>query len=250
MDRVYRRVADHLRVLTIRDFADHEQTLKTTDDHPYYVQFKEWIKAHELEPGDVFFGPDGTCGLLITTTREEHPEGIEVFNFRVEGSHTYFVRQQGLDGEPIWVHNADYPTAAGGTGAAYDEVNGQGVYMLRNSMTDQIEYVGRGDALPQRLFDHATIGSGNDDLVGEILFNNNLPAEQAISLEHEVMQVLGGPKSINPATTLRNQIQSIAERNPNFTQTEFAADDGLVIEAGDASLGSYEVNHVSRRRHR
>jgi hypothetical protein len=230
VDKVYRRLADHLRILSIRDFSAREQTLKTTDDHPYYVPGKGWVKAGNLEVGDVFFGLDGTCGVLLVTAREEHPESVWVYNLRVEGTHTYFVREQGVDAEPVWVHNANYPTAAGGTGAAYDELNGQGVYVLRNPTTGEIEYVGRGDA-PDRLFDHAALGSGKDDLDGEILFNNNLSAPQAQSLEQELMHVLGGPKSINPATTLRNQIQGIAESNPNFLQREFAADDELFFEA-------------------
>jgi hypothetical protein len=68
-----------------------------------------------------------------------------------------------------------FPAKPGGTGAAYNEATGQGVYVLRNPKTNQIEYVGRGDA-PSRLLEHAKPGSGKEDLVGEILFNNNFPA--------------------------------------------------------------------------
>lgn len=94
----------------------------------------------------------------------------------------------------------------------------------------RIRYIGRGDA-PERLLAHAKPGSGKEDLVGEVLFNNNLPAAQAQSLEQELMQMLGGPKSVNPSTSLRNKIQGIGEGNPNFIDLEFAADDALVIEA-------------------
>jgi hypothetical protein len=45
------------------------------------------------------------------------------------------------------------------------------------------------------------------------------------------MHMLGGPKSVNPGTPLRNKIQGIGEGNPNFLQLEFAADDELVFEA-------------------
>ena len=67
--------------------------------------------------------------------------------------------------------------------------------------------------------------------MGEVLFNNNLPAAQAKSLEQEMMQMLGGPKSTNSSTTLRNKIQGIGESSPQFLELEFAADDALVIEA-------------------
>ena len=122
-----------------------------------------------------------------------------------------------------------FPTRPGGTGAAYNELTGQGVYILRDS-SGKIRYVGRGDA-PERLIAHSRLGSGKDDLVGEILFNNNLPAAQAKSLEQELMQMLGGARSVNPSTSLRNKIQGIGEGNPNFLDLEFAADHELVIEA-------------------
>jgi len=33
-------------------------------------------------------------------------EGVTVYNFRVAGTHTYFVREAGSLAEPVWVHNA------------------------------------------------------------------------------------------------------------------------------------------------
>ena len=54
-----------------------------------------WVKARDLEVGDVFFGLDGTCGVLLETSRQENPEGVWVYNLRVEGTHTYFVHEKG-----------------------------------------------------------------------------------------------------------------------------------------------------------
>ena len=54
-----------------------------------------------------------------------------------------------------------FPTKPGGTGAAYNEATGQGVYVLKNPKTGQIEYVGRGDA-PARIAEHAKPGSGKE----------------------------------------------------------------------------------------
>jgi hypothetical protein len=75
------------------------------------------------------------------------------------------------------------------------------------------------------------LGSGKDDLVGNILFNNNLRAAQAVSLENELINLLGGSRSVNPRTSLRNKIQGVGEGNPDFLRLEFAADDELVFEA-------------------
>ena len=113
VDRVYKRLADHLRILTIRDFAGVEQILRTTDEHPFHGDGRRWTKAKDLRVADVLFGPQGPCGILIATSREEHPEGIWVYNLRVAATHTYFVREQGLEAEPIWVHNANYQTVSG-----------------------------------------------------------------------------------------------------------------------------------------
>jgi hypothetical protein len=43
--------------------------------------------------------------VVVDSVREEHPEGVAVFNLRVEQTHTYFVRQEGLQTEPVWVDN-------------------------------------------------------------------------------------------------------------------------------------------------
>lgn len=110
---VYRRTSDHLRVLTIRDSEGREQSLKTTDDHPFFIDHtvtgeSGWVNACKLTEGDQLQQPDGGHATVIVTEREEHPDGIAVFNFQVEETHTYFVRAEHAAGEPIWVHNASY----------------------------------------------------------------------------------------------------------------------------------------------
>jgi hypothetical protein len=52
--------------------------------------------------------PGGGISTVVAASYERHPAGIAVYNFRVSESHTYFVREQGSAGEPVWVHNADY----------------------------------------------------------------------------------------------------------------------------------------------
>ncbi len=124
----------------------------------------------------------------------------------------------------------NFPSKIGGTGAAYDELGGQGLYVLRNpKMGNRIEYVGRGDAV-RRLRDHALPGSGNEDLVGEILWNNNLPMAHAMSLERELTHLLGGPRSLRPDSILRNKIEPFSVDHPAFLGLEFSAGDDLLTE--------------------
>ena len=106
VERVYRRVSDHLRVLSVRDFNARAQVLETTDDHPFMVPGMGRVDAGQLQVGDLLYPPLGPVCQVIATHREEHPEGIEVFNMRIAGTHTYFVRQKGVDADPVWVHNA------------------------------------------------------------------------------------------------------------------------------------------------
>jgi hypothetical protein len=106
---VYRRVSDHLRILTFRAADGTEQTLKTTDEHPFWAESRQaWIEAKNIEVGDTLIGPRGELQTLTETAYEAHPEGIPVFNFRVEDYHSYFVRDMHVGRFPLLVHNAEY----------------------------------------------------------------------------------------------------------------------------------------------
>ena len=81
---VFRRTTDRLRVLAIRDAAGATQTLKTTDEHPFWVaSLKDFKPAGQLRLGDQFLGPKGEVQTLVSTTVEQHPEGVPVYNFEV-----------------------------------------------------------------------------------------------------------------------------------------------------------------------
>jgi hypothetical protein len=101
--QVFRRTSDHLRLLTFEARDGTRQTIKTTDEHPFgCADSLHFIPAGQLPLGHQVPGPKGELQTLVATTREEHPEGIPVFNFEVEGFHTYFVSfQQGA----LLVHN-------------------------------------------------------------------------------------------------------------------------------------------------
>ncbi len=101
--------------------------------------------------------------------------------------------------------------SAGGTGAKYDSVNGQGLYVLADNGV--IKYVGRGDAA-SRLGVHA-VTDGKAHLEQYVIFNNNLTKAEAKFLEQKIMDLNGGAKSTNAVTNLLNKIRSYSPTNPN-----------------------------------
>lgn len=103
--RVFRRMSDHLRLLTFEARDGTRQTIKTTDEHPFALADSlDFVPAGELAIGTEVPGPNGEIQNLVESLREEHPEGIPVFNFEVESFHTYFVSDQ-TKTNAILVHN-------------------------------------------------------------------------------------------------------------------------------------------------
>ncbi|MEE5096193.1 RHS repeat-associated core domain-containing protein, partial [Pseudomonas alliivorans] len=107
---------------------------------------------------------------------------------------------------------------AGGTGANYDAVNGQGLYVLVDG--DAIRYVGRGDA-PARLGIHAAT-DGKSHLQQHVIFDNNLTKAEAKFLEQKIMDLNGGAQSTDKLTNLLNKIRSYSPTNPNATMYDIA----------------------------
>ena len=62
------------------------------------------MKAAELVAGQELVTPDGRAASVLSSSREEHPEGISVYNLTVDEDHTYFVATAAGD-EAVWVHN-------------------------------------------------------------------------------------------------------------------------------------------------
>jgi len=77
-----------------------------TLEHPFYVQGKGFIAIGDLELGDICVSPDGS--EFTVTNILLHEERQTVYNFEVEGAHTYYV---GTDiDNAVLVHNlCDYP---------------------------------------------------------------------------------------------------------------------------------------------
>ena len=109
--KLFRNASDHLRVVTIRDRDGNVETIRTTDEHPFWVESINggeggWIAAKDLKGGDRLNEGDGSNdAIVLSSTRQEIPQGVEVYNFEVEGDHTYFVEDGVGRVTAVWVHN-------------------------------------------------------------------------------------------------------------------------------------------------
>ena len=72
-------------------------------DHPFYVKNQGFIKAGELIVGDELLDVNGNVLLVEKFNVELTDEPVTVYNFQVEGFHTYHVGCF-----YVLVHNADY----------------------------------------------------------------------------------------------------------------------------------------------
>ncbi len=103
--QVFKRTSDHIRMVTIEGDDGNVEVIQTTDEHPFYVRGKGWTSAASLQAGDLVQETDGSWQAVLASTREDHPDGITVYNLEVEGDHTYFV-EDGFGGvDAVWVHN-------------------------------------------------------------------------------------------------------------------------------------------------
>jgi hypothetical protein len=102
--QTFRRTSDHLRILRIRNADSTEQTIETTNEHPFWVPGHGWVKAGDLAIGDTVTHTDGLAAELVASTHEPHPEGVSVYNFEVADLHNYFVSASPR-APPVLVHN-------------------------------------------------------------------------------------------------------------------------------------------------
>ena len=85
----------------IHIFIENEE-ITTTVDHPFWVNGKGFVSAMNLVIGSELINDKGDIVCVENIRRETNREGVEVFNFKVEDFHTYYVGENG-----ILVHNAN-----------------------------------------------------------------------------------------------------------------------------------------------
>jgi hypothetical protein len=94
-----------IRVAPIMNLHVAGQIIRTTREHPFYVEGRGWIAAAFLEIGDRLSTRDGTVVAVEGVANSGQVK--TVYNWRIAEYHTYFV---GADrsGFGVWAHNASY----------------------------------------------------------------------------------------------------------------------------------------------
>jgi RHS repeat-associated protein len=124
--KLHKRTSDHVRIIVISDADGTQETIRTTDEHPFWVAGRGWTSAADLRSNDcVNEADDSNDAVVESTSREEHPEGVSVYNFEVAGDHTYFVAGDRIHGSiAVWVHNV----CRGARALTKSELGGQAVF--------------------------------------------------------------------------------------------------------------------------
>jgi hypothetical protein len=79
------------------------QVIRTTAEHPFYVDGRGWVPAGELRPGDLLVSHDGrrvAVAELYDTGQYER-----VYNLAIRSFHTYFVCDETWPFS-VWAHNS------------------------------------------------------------------------------------------------------------------------------------------------
>jgi guanyl-specific ribonuclease Sa len=77
------------------------ESLRGTPEHPFFTPSGK-VAMGQLKAGMQVITRRGPPLVVKAVSREHHLEGIAVYNFEVEGDHTYFV---GTANGGAWVHN-------------------------------------------------------------------------------------------------------------------------------------------------
>ena len=86
------------------------QVIRVSPQHRIHVHDRDFIEVCQLKPGDEFLSDDGRW--LPVDSIEDRGEVVPVYNFRLQGYHTYFVGSPEW-GFSIWAHNTGCPIPGG-----------------------------------------------------------------------------------------------------------------------------------------
>ncbi|MDB4943475.1 MAG: repeat protein [Labilithrix sp.] len=97
--QVFQHAAAEQLALTFTDAHGATTSLVTTPEHPFRAANGRWVPAGRLEIGANVVTAEGALATLSAAL--SLAQRGEVYNFEVEGTHTYFV-----GAAKVWVHNS------------------------------------------------------------------------------------------------------------------------------------------------
>ncbi len=106
------------------------EEIVTTPKHPFYVSNQGWVGAINLRSGDKLVLVNGEYAIVEKIQHEILEQPITVYNFEVEGFHTYYVGDIG-----ILVHNMCGSKGVGGKGWVGDKTWRNNVSTVSNGGT-------------------------------------------------------------------------------------------------------------------
>ena len=85
-------------LLTIEDARGKKTVIEVSDDHPFWVLDKKWVKSVDLKEGDQLVDANNQVLKFVSLVETDRIE--TTYNLEVEGYHTYFAGDAN-----VWVHN-------------------------------------------------------------------------------------------------------------------------------------------------
>lgn len=119
----------------IHVFVEGEEIV-TTPGHPFYSPVKGWTEAVRLRAGDILVLVNGEYVVVEKVQHEILENPIDVYNFQVADSHTYFVSVYG-----ILVHNTCHnPNGKKGSPAHQEKIHEIGTDLESRGYSVTYEY--------------------------------------------------------------------------------------------------------------
>lgn len=196
------------------------QEIRTTAEHPFYVEGKGWLSAREIQIGDRLSSHDGQWVTVEEVT--DLNEVATVYNLRVSDYHTYFVgsREWGFS---VWAHNANYQTWV---------ENGQ--RWVRNVETGVIS---RSTHATEDALLRALRETDPNAVVSQL--TGALPTTRAANarfIQAEVLTAEENVRRLNLAGTLP-EARAAAARSEEVLP-------GLFMYGGHADIPGYQLHHI------
>lgn len=181
------------------------ETITTSNYHPFYVQGQGWTFAKDLRSDDLLVDDNGQTLKIDDIIVKK--ETKVVYNFEVVDFHTYFVSNLG-----VWTHNSACDIAFNNWLKKYPEKgNNFDIYRGYNE-ENEIVYVGLSNNPIRRQSEHVRDAREFSPIplnIGNLTYQEARTVEQLL-IETYVKQYNRNGVIINPLGRLENKINSIS----------------------------------------